>query len=457
MPSPVTRRRLIATVVVWFTFSLLAGFFVLVKLDHFAVPPSPRPLMVVISGDTAGWIVPCGCTSNQSGGLLRRGTFVKEQAARHDVVLADAGGAASGTSPYHQVKFEAILRGERQMELQMHNLGASEAAMGAEYLRKLPEALKAVFVSANVRDDKGQPFASSIHFLERAGKRLAITGVLSKRFSGPGIQVLEPREALLELITQYRGNYDSLLVLAYVPEEELTQLAAAVPEADAFIGGPTGQTVTPRNVGSVLVASATNKGKYLVCLEADAGKKTSWTAKIVELNGAFADDADQQRNVRAYLNELGQRDIAAAETGFVPTLALRHDEQFKVAGTQSCLPCHQDDCKQWDGSKHGHAWKTLVDKGYHVDSYCQQCHTTGFGQGGGFASVRRSPERVSVGCESCHGPSAAHVANTKTRTPFAAKDQCIRCHDHENSPLFEYDKYWPRIVHGGRTNPSPQR
>ncbi|HEV3022087.1 MAG TPA: hypothetical protein VGX76_06455, partial [Pirellulales bacterium] len=26
---------------------------------------SARPLAVIVSGDTAGWIVPCGCTSNQ--------------------------------------------------------------------------------------------------------------------------------------------------------------------------------------------------------------------------------------------------------------------------------------------------------------------------------------------------------------------------------------------------------
>ena len=36
-----------------------------------------RPLVVVASGDTAGWIVPCGCTSNQSGGLPRRATYIE--------------------------------------------------------------------------------------------------------------------------------------------------------------------------------------------------------------------------------------------------------------------------------------------------------------------------------------------------------------------------------------------
>jgi hypothetical protein len=84
----------------------------------------------------------------------------------------------------------------------------------------------------------------------------------------------------------------------------------------------------------------------------------------------------------------------------------------------------------------------------HVDNYCMQCHTTGFGLPGGFVSRTSSPQLVNVGCESCHGPSQAHVEKPKIRTPFAAADQCIRCHDHENSPEFVYAAYWPRIRHG---------
>ena len=79
--------------------------------------------MLVVSGDTAGWITPCGCASNQSGGLLRRGTYLANLGKTADVILADAGGAAGGTSDYHKVKFEAILAGERRMGLAAHNIG----------------------------------------------------------------------------------------------------------------------------------------------------------------------------------------------------------------------------------------------------------------------------------------------------------------------------------------------
>ena len=62
--------------------------------------------------------------------------------------------------------------------------------------------------------------------------------------------------------------------------------------------------------------------------------------------------------------------------------------------------------------------------------------------------MARSADRINVGCESCHGPGEQHSLNPKVRTLFAAKDQCLQCHDRENSPAFEYATYWSKIVHG---------
>lgn len=428
---------------------IIAGFVIFAVVRYWPASVDTPPLsklQIIVSGDTAGWLVPCGCTANQSGGLLRRGTFIKQQSQGQEIILCDAGGAASGITEYHRVKFESILRGELAMGLAAHNMGQSEAALGIDYLKKTAQDLKVPFVSANVMNTDGQRLFPAVRIVERAGKRIALAGILGRQFSGPGIQVRDPRESLLEAIAEQKGKYDSLIVLAYMPEEEMTQLASAVPEADAIIGGPTGQAITPRLVGQTLVGAATNKGKFLVTLEAEPQGKLSWKGRVVELNPTFNDDAKQQLNVKDYLNELERRDFAAVETGFVPVL--NRTSQSQLAGNQACLKCHQGDCRQWDGSKHAQAWKTLQDKGFHVDAYCQQCHTTGFGQETGFISARRTLERTSVGCESCHGPSLAHAQNAKVRTPLAAKDQCLKCHDPENSPLFQYDAYWPRIVHG---------
>jgi hypothetical protein len=413
-------------------------------------PAAPQAVALIVSGDTAGWIVPCGCTTNQSGGLPRRGTYVQKAAAQGPVLMADVGGAAAGTSPYHRVKFEAILQGEKQMGLAAHNLGASEVALGPDYLREVAGRLRVPIVSANVKDAAGQPVAPPLVIAERGGRRIALAGVLSRRFATAAVQVEEPREALLKALPAYRGQYDSLIVLAYLPGDDLDALAAGLPEADAVLGGPTGQSIMPRRTGPTLVAAATNKGKFLIHLDSGTGPHPAWSGKVVELDTAHADDAAQVANVQAYLAELGRRDFAAADTGFAPPLPATPPQGFRVAGNATCTGCHKNDCTLFEGSHHAHAWQTLEGKGYQVDGYCQQCHSTGFGLPGGFVSAARSKPLGGVGCESCHGPSEAHVQEPKVRTPFPAKDQCARCHDHENSPKFEYAGYWDKIRHGAK-------
>jgi hypothetical protein len=413
-----------------------------------STPPTAKSQemeFVIISGDTAGWITPCGCTANQSGGLPRRGQLIEATRDRENLLYADVGGAPAGTSAYQRVKFEAILRGELLMGLAAHNLGGPELDLGIDYLRNVGRELQVPFISANARDDQGKLIGWPLLTGELNGRRVAFVGVVSRRFAHAGMQIDDPLEAARTVIADNKGKYDSVIVLAYVPEDELRSLAAALPEADAVVGGPTGQSIAPESIGPTLLAAATNKGKFVLLL---TPIRQRWTGSVFELKADFPDESRQIANINCYLADLASRDFTAAETGFAPPLPPGLPAAYRIAGSDSCKNCHQTDCTSWAASKHAHAWETLTAKGYHVDGYCQQCHTTGFGLPGGFVSAKRSPERVGVGCESCHGPSDGHVKDPKVRTPFAARDQCVRCHDHENSPTFEYGPYWEKVRHG---------
>jgi Cytochrome c554 and c-prime len=408
-----------------------------------------RPIALVVSGDTAGWIVPCGCTTNQSGGLPRRATCVHELAREHDLLVLDAGGAPGGTSPYQRVKFEAILAGEAKMGVASHNIGAAEAAFGAEELRKLAAPTKTPFLSTNLRDADGKPIAEGIRVVTLQGQRFAIVGVLSPKLTPTSLRAEDPREAILKATGALSSKGAQLIVLAYVPEDELRALARSLPEADFVIGGPTGQSVPPEKNGPTWLASATNKGKFLATFVMNPGDpRPTWKGEVVELTPRFADDAEQLAVVQDYLQELGRRDFTAAETGLAPELPAALPKGYRIAGTERCIECHRADGATWSKTGHAHAWQTLLPKGSQVDAACQQCHTTGFGLPGGFTSVSRSPTTTAVGCESCHGPSHDHAADPTKRTPFVPRDQCARCHDRENSPTFAFAAYWPKIRHG---------
>jgi hypothetical protein len=411
--------------------------------------PKAGPLAILASGDTAGWIVPCGCTSNQSGGLLRRGTLVQQVRDKGDVIYVDVGGAPSGESAYDRVKFEAILTGELAMGLAAHNLGLPELKLGPTYLREVGRRLNVPWLSCNVRDESGQPIGEPMRIVTAGGRRVAFVGVASDRSPVPGARLDAPREAILSTLADHRGQYDSVLVLAYLDETELKELAANLPEADAVIGGPTGQSIAPKRIGPTLLVSATNKGKFVARLDAPLAAGQAWSGEVIELAGAFRDDVVQKRNLESFYAELARRDLSAGETSFVK-VAGATPAAYRLAGTDRCRECHEQDCAVWDKSGHARAWLSLAQTGAQVDAYCQQCHTTGYGLPGGFVSAGRSQSLVHVGCESCHGPSLGHAEDAKLRTAAAgqAAGQCTTCHDRENSPHFAYDAYWSRIRHG---------
>lgn len=413
-----------------------------------------KPLIIAISGDTSGWIVPCGCVTNQSGGLLRRGSYLDQLKEQGELLYLDAGGALQGESPYDLAKFEAIIRGERAMGVALHNVGAAEAALKPDQLRQIENSLgnNPFFLSANVQDADGRPFGIPSKVLELAGRRVQIIGVISPHYATDDIQISDPSKAILDELERSPkgGDHELTIVLAYLPEEELRELASKLPEVDVIVGGPTGQAMAPEKVGRMLLASATNKGKFLIRLNVPAEANPQITGEAIELTDKFTNSQKQQENLDQFYRELAARDFSADETSFVFGASVNSNATHQIAGTTTCRECHETDCQVWDQTPHAHAWQTLLKTGSHVDSYCQQCHVTGFGVPGGFVSAKRSPSRVNVGCESCHGPSLQHAENPQMRTFHFenAAATCVHCHDPENSPSFDYSDYWPRVEHG---------
>jgi hypothetical protein len=364
-----------------------------------------------------------------------------------DVLLADAGGAPGGVSEYDKLKFEYVLRGEIEMQTAAHNIGAAEAELGAPVLRDLSDRLHVPFVSTNVHDESGKPISATHRIVKVGGGKIAVLGVLSTRYARDGLQIADPYESLRKRIRELKEPYDSLLVLAYLPEEELESLVARLPEADMIVGGPTRQTIAPRRAGPSIWAATTNKGKFLVQL-VKSNPTAAWDGTIVELSPEIPDSSKQVENLHRFRDQLATIDFSAQQTSFSPVIPADSPKDFFVAGTNSCRDCHQNDCQAWSTSSHAHAWQTLLDKKSQMDPYCQHCHTTGYGLPGGFRSMAASEQRENVGCESCHGPAKAHVLNSTSKTLYQASDRCAVCHDHENSPQFEYTAFWQKIEHG---------
>lgn len=377
--------------------------------------------------------------------------------SRQSTVYLDVGGSMAGKSEYQQVRLKSILQGDQLMGLEAHNIGGPETVLSPNVLSQIGKEASITWLSANLQPiEDAKNISPSIAFashklIERPGISILVTGVIDPALVEN--QQWRPKDAATSVLAILKEKKaDVVVVLAYMNEAGLRSLAESLPEVDFIVGGPTGQSLPPTTVGPVQVMSATNKGKFLADIELVKLGKV-WKAKklgAAEVVSRLDRDATQSKNIQDYLKVLAERDFPATETGLVASTlpAGATKEHYQVAGSESCTKCHQVDDQVWHGSKHAHAWKTLVDKQSQVDPSCQKCHTTAYGLPGGFVRVAESQQVVNVGCESCHGPSASHVLDPKVKTPYLSREQCVRCHDHENSPEFAYPAYWPKITHG---------
>ena len=131
-------------------------------------------------------------------------------------------------------------------------------------------------------------------------------------------------------------------------------------------------------------------------------------------------------------------------------------------GAETCKQCHPNTYTKWSTTKHFQAFNSLlkdVRPNTQFDAECVSCHTTGFAYNSGWQSQAQTPYLAGNQCENCHGPGSVHAAKPDDaairKTIALTAEQadknllCIQCHDEENSPHFEFSKYWGQIAHKG--------
>jgi hypothetical protein len=159
---------------------------------------------------------------------------------------------------------------------------------------------------------------------------------------------------------------------------------------------------------------------------------------------------------RAYDLDVGQLNLAWAKANGRDCEPVSAETPGYI-GSVLCGTCHPDALAVWQQSGHAQAYESLVKQGkqYHLD--CVACHLAGWQQPGGVCRVDKTEGRQEVTCESCHGPGSKHltVPTKETIKRVDSQEACVKCHDHENSPHFDYQLYLQRIRAPGHGLPKP--
>lgn len=424
----------------------------------------PEHLTLFLTGDTRGYLEPCGCRRDQAGGLPGRATLIRAK-PRDERLTLDVGNLTFGGRPYDLLKLGFLKDGMDSIGYDAVNLGKTEAELDLNTLKTVL-AGKLPFVSANVcSKSDGKPVTEPFRILTRGKATFGVTGVTytDVRDAGPGVEVKPPVEALASVIPEMKRRCKYLIVLAFVDEETIHKIADQYPEVDCILGGNVPQSSdTAQEINRAINFNVMDRGKVLGELDLRRqgdGYKPARSQAIKIMGASLTPDPAMVKLIAAYKQALRDKRYELASAEEMERIPGQESTADEYVGAAACSNCHQQAHRVALASAHTHAFDTLVRKGSEFDPECLHCHTVGYGLYSGFVDAQRTANLAGVQCESCHGRGKNHVAamqaagshgaGSHTASTFRSVTPatCVRCHDKENSENFHYNTFWPKIAH----------
>ncbi|HVP39693.1 MAG TPA: multiheme c-type cytochrome [Candidatus Saccharimonadales bacterium] len=399
--------------------------------------------------------------------MARRAAYIDSTRALYpNLLLVDGGNMFESMEWFQLERGMFLVRMMHQLGYHVVGVGEKDLAWGVRLYKDSTAAYGLLPVSANIADRTThkllfQPFAiEDVH-----GVKVGIFSVLSPAngfqisphaTQRDSVECLDVAAAVRRTVAALRPKCQVVVGLLNLGNHAADSLAGQVPGLDvAIVGGQVPQML-PRGTmsGSALVVSAGSRGQYVArtLISLDQGKVASAAAEVVPLDNRFPEPdgiANQRKDFEDGLSDRirkRQQDQDAAE-------AHRRGADHYL-GREACVDCHRAAYESWSNSAHARAFDTLTKRRKDLVSDCVSCHVTGYRENGGYFSSQQPGGEVNgqlrqmegVQCEACHGMGTRH----DTMDPAfasAAKASCVRCHNKEQDPKFDYATAWAKIAH----------
>lgn len=456
----------------------------------------------ILSSEENGYLEPCGCSETQSGGMARRADlFAQLEAKNWPLVPLANGNYLKRARQQSRLKYDAILDSLATLNYFATGIGPADLDLGFEKLlergtlnQTASEEGEAAntFLSSNViLYDPGIGVPDRTKSFEMNGVKIGVTSVIGEtvqsqmlKSSSQDVKILPVAESLPKAVEELKaaGN-DINILLSFSEPEESQKLLEQFPIFNVVLTAKGPEDPDPRAIpvgeNGQLMLKVGQKGKHVGVLgyyPDSPDQKFKW--ELVNLdNRRFKNDPRMREHMANYQQNLVFENFAKNEP------AITHTSGNTFVGAKSCKKCHTKAYAKWKDSKHAHAFETLISgrKGQEKewvprthDPECLACHVTGWEPqdvlrfNSGFVSEKETPDLKGQQCENCHGPASQHVdlelqwekdrksvqnsllmesrKNMHINKPDAEK-VCAKCHDHENSPKFDFEKYWKQIEH----------
>ena len=132
-------------------------------------------------------------------------------------------------------------------------------------------------------------------------------------------------------------------------------------------------------------------------------------------------------------------------SGFHDVCRASDQDDATYVGTETCKECHEaeyDNFKAYAKKATSYESVKKMKKGLTSEEIkeCYTCHTTGYGQPGGFVSIEKTPHLQDAGCEVCHGPGSNHIESEDPDDIIAEleAENCKTCHNANRVEAFNF-------------------
>jgi len=452
--------------------------------------PAPEPprgkevrhLTLAYTGDSFGFLENCGCKVNQSGGVARRSTILRELRRKDpDLLLVDAGNAF--IKPDKQDEPDYFSRREQALYLQTMDfmrygaaaIGTTELSYGLDHFRAMGRGVRTPYLAANLLAE-GRPIAPPSVLLHAGALRVAVIGLFEPPRGGAAepafeahssqLTIEDPIQILSRALPSLRRDADLVVAMGRIAPSTVRRLVETCPGVDVVLSvdddAPTIQRTgtgtselrkedPPGFLGGTLVlyTPLRNYGLSSARLGLDRdGRITSAAIENHWLTQEVRDDPAVRGQLDRFYDEVGR--IEAAQASVKPLFGgdpVRLEGRYVGAG--QCRDCHQREYAQWKTTRHAGAYKTLLDVHRHYQPRCISCHVVGYGTPHGYKVGMPEEPLGNVQCEVCHGPGGEHVASPASTNirRLVPERVCLECHNPDHSDHFVYSEKLPKVRH----------
>ena len=340
-------------------FILLSILVFLFPLSLYAEKPSFIDLTILHVNDTHGRILPYTETGMDTkkmvGGAAYLVKMIQVERSKNPegTLLLSAGDMFQGTPVSNLFKGQPVIDVMNYLGFDAMAVGNHEFDWGMEAFKHFPAMSNFPYLSANIKDDRGQylPGIKPYIVVTRKSVKIAIIGFTTPEVlyvTKPGdekhVIVYKPEEILPQLINKVRGEGAAIIiVLSHLGVEADKELARSVSGIHVIVGGHSHTPLkTPIVVGDTIIVQAGYHGLYMGILklriDTNTGRILQHTEER-ELKQVIADkgspyDEETAKIVQTYYGKI-QKEFARV-VGETSVDLVRYHQQESNIGNLVC-------------------------------------------------------------------------------------------------------------------------